>query len=190
MSFSVSALNFYLLSTPSYPRTPSSSRSFCRDRSGSRFAHRLPGPCGGSSFGHTAAPALLHFGGRRPTYCVASTMSHLNHMRGLGLSKALPTHTALISLSDFLGSPLHQNSRQSPQTKPRVPHHKLHVCAAAVQGEIAAHCSRPCTILHLRICSVGVDCWPPFSSCLMLCCRDSTSIATWQAQAEQAFHSK
>lgn len=40
-------------------------------------------------------------------------------------------------------------------------------------------------IMHSQCC-----CWPPFSSCLMLCCRDSTSTATWQAQAEQAFHSK
>ena len=130
------------------------SRSFCRDCF--RFAHRLPGTCGGSTFDHTTASALLHFGRRWPTYFVASTMLLLNHLCGLGLSKAVPTHTALISLSDFLGSPLYQNTRRSPQPKPHVPHHKLHVCAAAVQGEIAAHCSRQCTTLHPKLCTVSV----------------------------------
>ena len=63
-------------------------------------------------------------------------MLSLDHMSGLGLSNLFPTHTSLISLSDFRGSPLQPtNDAKRPAALPSRTH-RLAVNAAAAQGKI------------------------------------------------------
>lgn len=88
----------------------------------------------------------------------------LQHMNGLALNKMLPFHAPLVSLSDFLGSPLQPAYGQPHQTKLHAAPHKLQVCAAAVQGK-CPHWAPPA--VHQRTLKVAFTrlCFrPPQSS--------------------------